>query len=639
LITIYNNSSTSESVDERLPRKYLHLNMRRSIRASHGADRASSILQKSWMTFVGQANIVSYCFHSYLLLISKLSQHVKAYSFIFNMILYPIACCSILISIWVTFGTDLPPSKAKLMLLSLNYGLLLPITMWIFYRDYYKKEVVKEEKDDRHFVDSLLCLKPYYLYILYLLLLLPLAYFTRNGVYSADESTYLFQARAWNHGGLWITPPAGFSDTDLMYSHHLVLGDKWFGKYPPGWPLVLSLGTFLNIPWIVNPLLGLLSLILCVKLLQEMFPENSKSAQAPYLLLLVLSPFFTLSFLGFMSHGISTALTLLALLCFLRGAKNKSPLYYTGTNVCLCGLFLVRPFTAVCIAACFIIFSFYFLLIQKRKMTFFFISGILWGVIAVGALLFTHKLLTGDSFLSPYAAYNKKADMNEISVSLSDILHTALSLTPRRIADTLFVILPILVPLSLWTLYSKRKDWRVWLACSFIISLVTGYIMQPEDADWPVGERYYFEGFFGVPLLAAFGFSAIASQKTLLSKTPRLLFFIGVGCVITWIYTAHYIYTLRIPYHKAASTAYAIIKSEQLLERGAQGKKAIIFLNRSADFLPLTQNLNRKEWLEKGIVFLSTTLDYTLTDTPDNNRKEELREKFKDSDLYEVSSK
>ncbi len=68
-----------------------------------------------------------------------------------------------------------------------------------------------------------------------------------------DELSYLLQARIFAHGALWAPPSA---DGVLVASEYQQLTPRWFGVFPPGWPMVLALGARLGLPWLVNPLLA-----------------------------------------------------------------------------------------------------------------------------------------------------------------------------------------------------------------------------------------------------------------------------------------------------------------------------------------------------------------------------------------------
>jgi len=69
------------------------------------------------------------------------------------------------------------------------------------------------------------------------------------GIDLPDESAYLFQAKALQGGQLSVEAPSVIiANTEwrkaLSFDHHIIHQGRWFGKYPPGWPLLLSLWDF-----------------------------------------------------------------------------------------------------------------------------------------------------------------------------------------------------------------------------------------------------------------------------------------------------------------------------------------------------------------------------------------------------------
>lgn len=84
-----------------------------------------------------------------------------------------------------------------------------------------------------------------------------------------DEFAYLFQARLLARGQFVMeTPEPGRS-----YWQPFVVDEAGarFGKYPPGWPLLLALGALAGQPWIVNTLLAALTVALTYRLGRELF--------------------------------------------------------------------------------------------------------------------------------------------------------------------------------------------------------------------------------------------------------------------------------------------------------------------------------------------------------------------------------
>jgi len=43
---------------------------------------------------------------------------------------------------------------------------------------------------------------------------------------------------------------------------HTINNGRWYSMYPPGWPLLLALGVLVQAPWLINPILGGLTILL-----------------------------------------------------------------------------------------------------------------------------------------------------------------------------------------------------------------------------------------------------------------------------------------------------------------------------------------------------------------------------------------
>lgn len=78
--------------------------------------------------------------------------------------------------------------------------------------------------------------------------------------HSEDEAAYLFQAKVFAQNHLAApTPPL----RQAFWSPFVVdYQGQRFGKYPPGWPFLLSLGVRLGEPWLVNATLAAITLAL-----------------------------------------------------------------------------------------------------------------------------------------------------------------------------------------------------------------------------------------------------------------------------------------------------------------------------------------------------------------------------------------
>lgn len=113
-----------------------------------------------------------------------------------------------------------------------------------------------------------------------------------------DSITYLFQAQTLARGHLWA--PAPPSANAFTQEFLLIKEGRWFGKYPPGFPLVLALGVLCGQPWIINPLLAALTIPLLYGLGKRLY---GRSTALLGIVLALVSPFFLVMSGSFMAHS------------------------------------------------------------------------------------------------------------------------------------------------------------------------------------------------------------------------------------------------------------------------------------------------------------------------------------------------
>ncbi|NUQ02245.1 MAG: glycosyltransferase family 39 protein, partial [Armatimonadetes bacterium] len=129
-----------------------------------------------------------------------------------------------------------------------------------------------------------------------------------------DGIAYLYQAKTFLTGGFYQPAPAVPGGFDARFAW-VFMDDagRSYGIFPPGWPLLLAAGVWLGVPWIINPLLCGLAVLLLWRLLRAI---DGPAVAAASCLLLLTSPFFLLQGASFLSHPA----TLLWILVALNGA-------------------------------------------------------------------------------------------------------------------------------------------------------------------------------------------------------------------------------------------------------------------------------------------------------------------------------
>ena len=99
------------------------------------------------------------------------------------------------------------------------------------------------------------------------LLALFLSYFIyQSHPHVQDEVIYLFHARYLAEGLLKVPAPAvpeAFTLYMIPYK-----AAQWYSIFPPGWPAILSLGVLVGAPWLVNPVLGGVGILLAGRFLR-----------------------------------------------------------------------------------------------------------------------------------------------------------------------------------------------------------------------------------------------------------------------------------------------------------------------------------------------------------------------------------
>jgi len=83
-----------------------------------------------------------------------------------------------------------------------------------------------------------------------------------------DEIDNLFQAKIFKSGRLYVPSPCAKESFDFP---HMINNGKWYSHYTPGYPFLVLLGLLVQAPWLINPLLAALSIILFYFLGKEIF--------------------------------------------------------------------------------------------------------------------------------------------------------------------------------------------------------------------------------------------------------------------------------------------------------------------------------------------------------------------------------
>ncbi len=160
-----------------------------------------------------------------------------------------------------------------------------------------------------------------------------------------DEVVYLLHARYFAAGRfqLALPPvPAGF-DVDLMYYD----AQRWFSPVPPGWPAILSLGVRAGVPWLVNPLLSGVAVLLLHGLARRLMPVRQARVAT---FLLATSPWFLFLGMSFMTHTASLTCAIAAALGVAVARERKAAWPAALAGVAAGAVSLIRPLEGLIVA-------------------------------------------------------------------------------------------------------------------------------------------------------------------------------------------------------------------------------------------------------------------------------------------------
>jgi hypothetical protein len=213
-------------------------------------------------------------------------------------------------------------------------------------------------------------------------------------------AAFVFQAKYLSTGQLSLPAPP---DSAAFHVDEVVMDrGRWFGYGFPGWPAVLALGAWLGAPWIVNPVLGALAVLLTHAVTRRVYGLGTANVVT---MLLALSPWQLIMSAEFMGHPLSLVLGLLALLA-LTEARERPVRWAIVGGIAMGALLLTRPIDAIFFGLAFIVW----MIVESHARVSFSalaLGGVLAGLIA--AIVFPYnQALTGSATLAPHMMWTDR---------------------------------------------------------------------------------------------------------------------------------------------------------------------------------------------------------------------------------------
>lgn len=217
----------------------------------------------------------------------------------------------------------------------------------------------------------------------------------------ADEVAYLYNARYFAAGTLTMAPPPLVEAFDLELMDYRP--DKWFSTAPPGWPAVLAVGAAVHVPWLVNPILAGVNILLIYLLLGEIYPRRTARLSV---LLLCVSPWNVFLAMSYMTHTITMTFAVAALLGVAKARRTGLTRWAWLAGFAVGAGSVVRPLDGLIVAA---LAGGWALGSGGARQKVRVVAALVAGTALTGALVLPYnKALTGDATRTPMNEYRDK---------------------------------------------------------------------------------------------------------------------------------------------------------------------------------------------------------------------------------------
>jgi hypothetical protein len=321
-----------------------------------------------------------------------------------------------------------------------------------------------------------------------------------------DETAYLFQAKVFASGRLWADPPKVSGDFFRLV-FVVMTPDKWYGSFFPGQSIALLPGVLLGVPFLINPFLTGVLLVVTVWAGRRLFDEPTGLLGGA---LMLVSPFALLQGASYFSH-IITAILFLPPVVWVLTSRLPSVNKPMGIGLCIGAILLCRPLSGVLLSVFLIGFLAQHMVANPHDI------GKIWRQIVsmavgvfpgLGLFLIYDRLLTGNAFVTPHQV----ALPNELlGIGIYSIENTLINLTGLSV-DLLGVPLFSLAPIVVFASFGDRK--QLMPMGILVLIYILGHGLYPYHG-LSYGPRFYFEL---LPLLLIVSSRGLLMLPSLLSR-------------------------------------------------------------------------------------------------------------------------
>lgn len=214
-----------------------------------------------------------------------------------------------------------------------------------------------------------------------------------------DEVAYSVEAKYLATGHLYLPLPPDKKAFDYPFA--MADGSRWYGSAPAGWPFVLAAGYIVGLPWLVNPFLGAIAILLAHRWIRLIYNQEIADGSA---MLLSFSPWLLFLSASLMPHPLSLVLSLLGLLAVTHARESGSIPWAIAAGLSFGALLHVRALEAAVVA---IVAGIWWLGAGWKKLRIpALLCTCIFGLLMAGLYLSYNKALTGDPFYVPINKYD-----------------------------------------------------------------------------------------------------------------------------------------------------------------------------------------------------------------------------------------
>ncbi len=418
----------------------------------------------------------------------------------------------------------------------------------------------------------------------------------RSPANPVDESCYEFQARIFETGHVTAASlPGATADVretpaELDYQNHVLTERGWFTHFPPGWPLVLVVGDWVGLPWLLNPLLAVALLAVTFYIAKHTF---SNAAAQLAVVFTAFSPFFLAHGVRVLSHLLCALLAAAACLLVFRGMQEKRVAPFAWAFALLAFALHVRPYSAAAEAAVLGVAALWYTRDERKLCEQIATAGAVLGGLGAASTMLYYYLCTGNPLLSPYAA-RVGADLpSELTFNPRLIAYFTHRFGQGTLEDTLFSVFPFVFLLAVYAVVKERERVReVRILAGLFAVLILAYLFHTEKSYSFYGSRFHFEGFFAVTILAARGLELLARRWMLPSRAVlAVVLLLGATQIAKEKGMVASVWRAGGPYHRIAAAA-------------AEQKAPLVFLKSGQGYNARFMNFNEGDWRHAPTVYL-----------------------------------